>query len=245
MRQNLQRAQVNTDQNPHSKITSIQGKLEKAGQALLIEAEQHSVDGNHLQALRLYRILSIALSTTATGRTAKIKLLQAERDPAVRAAAHEVQAAALWDLIIGVVNQYEAGRAASAGSLLGPKPTTDANIQERIVKMPIDKQASIMATLRTITTRYARCDTGGKATDLTKGLKSDKAFAKSFAAFKAAQGAQRKFKMATTYEKARRYSKAAELYDKIIKANPDTNTADEARKKLRALDGKYLRATAF
>ena len=216
--------------------------LDEEAEKQLAAADEAYSGADYLVALRGYMSIRKAMLPRDAGKAADRRLKSAEKSPDVKMAMREAKAQSLYACVARLlkVQRNHVSRTFSANvedgqAAPGSGPTSDANLVKR---MKITDQARVFAQLTTLAKHHAGTPTGDKSAALLKQLRSDKKLLAAIRSHETDKKVRDRFNKARMYEKAKMYKKAKQYYREFITKYPDGEYANEARRRLKSLNGR-------
>jgi hypothetical protein len=220
-------------ENGQADIDALNNEFLAAGRKLLQAADDTFAAGKHVEAIKQYQNVAVAMIGTPVAQEAEAKIKAAKNDPAVKAAIHEGEAERVFSAISATLG-IERKRLAE-GSNDPERPATQLSDVDLIASMPVSKKASLVKDLRFLKKEYSDTEPGKKGVELLTKLEADKKLIQAIEVFQEDEKARQAFQMAEMYHKANLQDKAAAGYRDILKNYPKSEYAAKAKARLGAI----------
>jgi len=216
-------------------------KLNRAGKAMLDQADLAYAEKNYVVALKSYERILALFAGQPVGTAARQQLDAARRDPTVRAALLEVRAQGMYRIVARIVARSRARATATGPAATRPAATRPADEAKLDTPITLDDIKALKAaeflrlvgTLENIVKWCKGAPTAEKAGKLLAEMNADAALTARLARVRRDSLARQALAKAEAYHKAGMTRKAADLYRKVIK---DFKGTPQAAKATIALD---------
>jgi Tfp pilus assembly protein PilF len=233
----LRMAKNLADPTQYSTLTQLYATLNQQALPVLEQADKDYQEGRYQLALETYQKLAVNLGGTAIGDKSREKLTLAEKDPAVRAAAQEVQAKSLMDGLAAMLSRSRKLPAStSAPAASQPAGLAPPAIQaQQLALLSPDQASQAYGTLQTVAKQYGSTAAGQQAAALLEQVQADPALKAKLEQARQNDDARQKLALAQNYRQAGMKDKARELLRDILKTAPKGELADKAQAELDAI----------
>lgn len=229
------------DTSQKQEVAKLCEQLDAEGRRRIEECRKAYVGKRYSEALNGYGVILRTFTRLPSAIAARKALKAAESDPEAQSVLQVVKARNLDRLIAQAIDGYKGwdGKVASASDESGGNGSADTEPKllrvEKIKRLDLEKRAKVFKLLTTIAKSYPASEQGKRAIADLKVLQENKDFQASLEKHKRGKEAERLFRLAETYRKAKMTARAVKQYNLVAEKFPGTPLAMKSKQLARGL----------
>jgi len=217
-------------------IEALASEFEDACRKLLETANSNYEAQRYVEAMQGYEQVIRVTQGLPIAKEAGDKLQAMKKDPAVRTALHEAEAAKTYSTVTATIEAQR--KKLIERSKPKEQPAKEPGDVDAIAYMSMPNKVNIIKKLQFLKKQYGDTEAGKSAVELLAKLEADEALMEAVRQWEAEEKVRQIFQMGEMYQKAEFYDKAIAQYTQVVKDHPASKYAAKARARLADLKGE-------